>query len=100
MKNTPEKIYLQIGAEGVPVEDYNDLSTLDITWCVDRINEDDIEYKLSKQGERKFSLKEALEIAKDYYSFGVDAAMDLDCGHAPNSPTHTQYFKDKFGIEI
>lgn len=50
--------------------------------------------------ERTFSLKEALEIATDYYSFGMDAAIDIDCGHSPSSLTNQQYFKDKFGIEI
>lgn len=54
----------------------------------------------TQQGGRRFTLDEVLNIAKDYYSFGVDAAIDLDCGHSPNSPTNKQYFKEKFGINL
>ena len=41
MKNIPKKIYLQIG-EADKDCDFNDLHG--ITWCDERINDNDIEY--------------------------------------------------------
>jgi len=43
MKNLPKKIYLQIG-EG-NIGDFKELS--EVTWCEDRINKSDIEYRLT-----------------------------------------------------
>ena len=44
MRNQPNKIYLQIDLEdnGETCEDFNELS--DISWCVDKIYSDDLEY--------------------------------------------------------
>ena len=42
MKNLPKKIYLQ---SEEPIDDFNELS--EVTWCADKINENDIEYTLS-----------------------------------------------------
>lgn len=42
MKNVPEKIYLQIDADGETPEDFEELEG--VSWCTDRINENDIEY--------------------------------------------------------
>ncbi len=46
MKNIPEKIYLNIGCADITtdntVDDFNELT--EITWCADKINDDDIEY--------------------------------------------------------
>lgn len=44
MKNVPEKIYLQVDADGETPEDFKQL---DVTWCVDKINDTDIEYTLT-----------------------------------------------------
>ena len=44
MKNVPKKIYLQIGEDADLEEDFNELSNEDITWCKDKINDNDIEY--------------------------------------------------------
>lgn len=41
MKNVPNKIHLVLGADG-GVEDFKTLS--EVTWCEDRINENDLCY--------------------------------------------------------
>ncbi len=46
MKNLPEKIYLQVDPEKEYPEDFNELS--EVTWCIDRICDTDIEYALKK----------------------------------------------------
>lgn len=45
MKNIPEKIYLQVDADGETPEDFDGLS---ITWCPDKIHDNDIEYVLPR----------------------------------------------------
>ena len=45
MKNIPKTIYLQIGEECHDDIDFNELSG--VTWCVDKINDNDIEYKVT-----------------------------------------------------
>ncbi|MBS3776883.1 MAG: hypothetical protein KGY70_16920 [Bacteroidales bacterium] len=42
MKNIPEKIYLQVDPENENPYNFNELR--EVTWCRDRINENDIEY--------------------------------------------------------
>ena len=46
MKNIPKRIYLQIDPENEKPEDFVELD--EVTWCEDRINKNDIEYKLIK----------------------------------------------------
>lgn len=42
MKNIPKRIFLNLGdIKGLGIKDFNDL---EITWCVDRIYDSDIEY--------------------------------------------------------
>ena len=41
MKNAPNHIYLNIGAEG-ECQDFEEL--VGVSWCEDRINDDDLEY--------------------------------------------------------
>ena len=41
MKNIPKKIYLQV-PDNEDVKDFKDL--FEVTWCVDKINDSDIEY--------------------------------------------------------
>jgi len=43
IKNTPKKIYLQIG-DDINIDDFDKLSG--VTWCEDNINKSDIEYVL------------------------------------------------------
>lgn len=47
MKNKPKEIYLQIDADGETPEDFNNLH--EITWCEDRINENDLVYVLKEK---------------------------------------------------
>ena len=42
MKNIPNKIYLQIGEKTPKDADFEELN--EVTWCQDRINDNDIEY--------------------------------------------------------
>lgn len=45
MENVPEKIYLQIGENAdINTNDFNELFNDAITWCPDKINENDIEF--------------------------------------------------------
>ena len=43
MKNVPNKIFLNIGYEPEKGDDFNDLG--EVTWCVDKVNDNDIEYQ-------------------------------------------------------
>lgn len=45
MKNLPDRIYLQIESDA---EDFNDLK--EVTHCVDRINDSDVEYSRVEKG--------------------------------------------------
>lgn len=54
MKNIPNKIYLQIGEKADitidnSINDFNELFRGAITWSEDKINKNDIEYKLVKK---------------------------------------------------
>lgn len=45
MKNIPDVIYLQLGFEPKPEDDFETIKvTGEVTWCDDRINDSDIEY--------------------------------------------------------
>jgi hypothetical protein len=53
MKNIPKKIYLQIG-EDCDCEDWNDVyPSHEVTWCGDKINDNDIEYGLLGDNRRE-----------------------------------------------
>ena len=43
MKHIPNKIYLNVGCDPKEVEDFSELS--EVTWCADKINDNDIEYQ-------------------------------------------------------
>ena len=43
MRNIPNKIYLNMGCDPKEVKDFSELS--EVTWCVDKINDNDIEYQ-------------------------------------------------------
>jgi len=49
MKNIPQKINLQIGLEqyGETCEDFKELNSNLISWCSDKIYEDDLEFILN-----------------------------------------------------
>ena len=42
MKNVPQQIYLQVGEEATPSDDFQEMTG--ISWCEDQINENDIRY--------------------------------------------------------
>ena len=44
MENVPKKIYLQIGDDCPNDVDFNEL--VGVSWCIDRINDNDIEFIL------------------------------------------------------
>lgn len=50
MKNVPDKIYLQIDADGETPEDFKELAC--VSWCEDKIYDNDIEYVKSNPGEQ------------------------------------------------
>jgi hypothetical protein len=57
MTNIPKTIYLQIGEEcPMDDEDFNKLHG--VTWCAERINENDIEYELKLSDEDLHILKQ------------------------------------------
>lgn len=43
MKHIPNKIFLNIGYEPEKGDDFNDLG--EVTWCADKVNDNDIEYQ-------------------------------------------------------
>ena len=43
MKHIPNKIFLNIGYEPEKGDDFNNLG--EVTWCVDKVNDNDIEYQ-------------------------------------------------------
>ena len=43
MKHIPNKIFLNIGYEPEKGDDFNDLE--EVTWCADKVNDNDIEYR-------------------------------------------------------
>jgi hypothetical protein len=56
MTNIPKTIYLQIGEECSTDEDFNNLS--EVSWCAEKIFENDIEYVLKLSYEDLYILKQ------------------------------------------
>ena len=51
MKNIPQRIFLNLGdIKGLGIKDFNDL---EVTWCVDRIYDSDIEYVPKNKNRQK-----------------------------------------------
>jgi len=45
MKNVPDRIYLNLGTDVNPDDDFSELNENgDVTWCADRIWDTDVEY--------------------------------------------------------
>lgn len=68
MTNIPKTIYLQIGIDCSDDEDFNDLS--EVSWCAERINENDIEYVLKEKESDIISDAEIIENAKKCWQKG------------------------------
>jgi hypothetical protein len=66
MKNVPDKIYLQIDADGETPEDFSELAG--VSWCADKINDNDIEYVLAAQqsGDGWVSVEELRQLYKNW----------------------------------
>ena len=64
MKNIPERIYLQIDADGETPENFNELHG--VSWCSDKINDNDIEYVLASSARAKE--KDILKLFIDWYT--------------------------------
>lgn len=70
MTNIPKTIYLQIG-EDCPTDDGEDFNKLyGVTWCAERINENDIEYVLKENVNDIVSDAESKERAKTCWKEG------------------------------
>jgi len=54
MENIPKKIYLQIGEDCPHDVDFNEL--VGVSWCADKINENDIEFVLVREDENPFDM--------------------------------------------
>ncbi len=71
MKNIPKKIYLQIDDDGETPEDFSEL--YEVSWCADKINKNDIEYKRSKPTKpQTYTLQEVEEAFKAGFGKGRD----------------------------
>ena len=63
MKNVPKKIYLQI-SQYAPTDDFKELNRVsDVTWCEDKINDNDIEYVLASELEAMKNIINFLDIS-------------------------------------
>ena len=97
MKNVPAKIYLQVGADG-ECEDYEDLEQ--VSWCENKIHDDDIEYVLAKLAvtEKSPALdEELLKVAKDNVARieGFENWIDLKNYEGDENIPNT-YFHESF----
>lgn len=76
MKNLPDKIYLQIG-EDINIDssiDFNCLS--EVTWCKDKINDNDIVYIRADQ--QQLSEETRKDFEKDKIKFSIRTKEDVD----------------------
>lgn len=71
MKNLPKKIYLQIDADGETPEDFKELHG--VSWCEDKINDNDCEYLLQTLTEAQINLID--EITK--YHFDLSKSVTV-----------------------
>lgn len=65
IKNIPEKIYLQIGDECPDDADFNELS--EVSWCKDKIYDNDIEFTLQNKVSEKCKHKSLADTGAGYY---------------------------------
>lgn len=65
MKNVPKKIYLQVDADGETPEDFIDLAG--VSWCADKINDNDIEYVLASLPSKPFGDVEEMDKWLDWF---------------------------------
>jgi len=76
MKNEPEKIYLQIGDDTEEIDTFNELDG--ITWCSERINENDIEYQKNLYDLNKCTRVEVIdENGRSYVSWNKKNIIEI-----------------------
>lgn len=73
MINVPEVIYLNIGEGGDETDDFKEL---DVTWCSDRINSNDIEYVRSTSNKHKLCDVLAEISTEEYTDYSLVVPMD------------------------
>jgi hypothetical protein len=61
MKNIPKTIYLQIG-DNIQAEDFRELSPDAITWSTEKINHNDIRYKIRMHEDGVFITKKEAQL--------------------------------------
>ena len=85
MKNVPKTIYLQVDADGETPEDFKGL---EVTWCVDRIHENDIEYTLTEHAQQETeSLQKRVE--------ELDALFNAAKNYIDNSPCDPDIYPEQ-----
>lgn len=75
MKNLPKKIYLQIGDDCPNGIDFNEL--VGVSWSRDRINKNDIKFKLEPRKMKKKLFIKAMEALEQQYFNDLETAMYL-----------------------
>jgi len=112
MKQIPEKIYLQIHGDAYVenIEDVSKVTEEDVTWCIDKVNDNDIEYRRAKsQPERSKRVYISLPITgyslneRKAYAAGVAWWLEregftpvnpLENGISADAPIEEHYRKD------
>ena len=89
MKHIPNKIFLNLGFKPEKGDDFNDLQ--EVTWCVDKVNDNDIEYQ-RKPIWHDLS-KDPNDLPKNYELVLVKAEYDKDeyCYGIGNGYTMARY---------
>ena len=87
MKNIPNKIYLNIGYDPEKGDDFNDLG--EVTWCVDKVNDNDIEYQrkpiwhdLRKNPKDLPKLEDIIIVCKEF--MGTEIIYEIECYYPRN----------------
>jgi len=94
MKNVPEKIYLQVDADGETPDEFNELA---VSWCSNKVNDNDIEYLLTnvvkQEGGKLHNPSPPTDIKKiaDAFTAGYHYGMDQSNVLEPDG----QVFPDK-----
>lgn len=78
MKNIPAKIYLQIGDKRDigHVKDFNELYPGAITWCPEKINKSDIEFRLFKKLSKE-QIEALAKLGSDFVSEDMENNLQL-----------------------
>jgi len=78
MNNIPDKIYLQVDADGERPEDFKECK--EVSWCSDRVHKTDIAFYSEKQ--------------RDEFALGFAKFLEGFHSTAMNSSGHREYWKE------